>query len=354
MNSIVGAYSCFVGFFIPFLGAGPGGSTTLISADSLYHLTRPAMGTVAEIYLYAANDQRASELFGEVFAEIERVESALSTYRPTSEVSRINREAGNGPVTTDPEVFALLRNALLYSEQTDGAFDVTVGALVKAWGFFRESERLPAQSELAQALARTGWEKVAMDEERRTVRFLHPELKLDLGGIGKGWALDRAAAVLRRYGVEAALLGLGQSSYVALGAPPGTSGWPITVPHPTAPGETLSKVPLMNRSLSTSGSTSQYFELNGRRYSHLLDPRTGQPAEGMVQVTVLAATATESDALATALFVSGGTQAQDLLQEMQGLQALLVRSGDSGGQVTTFEWPWPVLGQSGPATGTGR
>jgi thiamine biosynthesis lipoprotein len=343
-----------LGLLTSFLPAGSGGSTTLISADTLYHITRPAMGTIAEIYLYAANDKRASELFEEAFAEIERVEGALSTYRLTSEVSRINREAGKGPVTTDPEVFALLKTALLYSERTAGAFDVTVGALVKAWESFRESGRFPSQTELSGAMARTGWEKVAMDEESRTVRFLHPGLELDLGGIGKGWVLDRAAAILRRYGVEAALLGLGQSSYVAIGAPPGTSGWPITVPHPMAPEEALSEVPLRDRSLSTSGSTSQYFELNGRRYSHLLDPRTGRPAEGMIQVTVLAATATESDAVATALFVSGGKRTEDLLQEMQGLQALLVRNESSDGQVTAFEWPRPVHGRVGPATGTGR
>jgi alpha-L-fucosidase len=310
--------------------------------DSLYHLVRPAMGTNAEVFLYAANSERASELFEAAFGEIERVEAALSTYRSTSEVSRINREAGDGPVTTDPEVFDLIQRALTFSEKTGGAFDITVAPLVEAWGFFREAGHYPSRDELSDARTRTGWEKVALDPATRGIHFLSPGLEFDLGGIGKGWALDCAARTLRRLGVDAALLGLGQSSYFAIGAPPESPGWAITIPDPASPGQGLSTVHLRDRSLSTSGSAEKYFEQEGQRYSHIIDPRTGRPAAEMMQVTVMASTATESDALSTAMFVLGPEGATDLLDGDVGVNALLVLAQKSNHRVVALEWPGKV------------
>jgi len=327
-------------YFDPyFLPAGTEPQIQPSTPDSMYHLVRPAMGTTAEIYLYAANEERASEFFEAAFGEIERVEAALSTYRPASEVSRINREAGNGLVTTDPEVFELLQRALALSEKSGGAFDITVGPLVKAWGFFRETGHIPSQEELSDARTRTGWTHVALNPPTRGVRFLTSGLELDLGGIGKGWALDCAARTLRRLGVDAALLGLGQSSYVAVGAPPGSEGWAITVPDPASPGQALSTVHLQDRSLSTSGSTEKYFEQDGQRFSHIIDPRTGRPVTEMMQVTVMASTATETDALATALFVLGPEGATDLLDPDEGVNALLVLAHESDHRVVAIEWP---------------
>lgn len=321
-------------------GGGPGSQPN--QADSLFHLQRPAMGTTAEIYLHAENSQRASELFDAAFAEIERVEAALSSYRSTSEVSRINREASDGPVTTDPEVFDLIHRALTMSERTQGAFDITVGPLVEAWGFFREAGNYPSQDELSGARARAGWDKVALDKEARAIRFLSPGLELDLGGIGKGWALDCASKTLRRLGVDSALLGLGQSSYVAIGAPPGTPGWSITVPDPQRQAQPLSSLTLRDGSLSTSGNTEKYFVLDGNRYSHIIDPRTGRPAEDVTQVTVTAPTATDSDALSTAMFVLGAEEARKLIGNFDGAHALLVRGPGEGQKVVAMGWPWEI------------
>jgi len=319
--------------------------------DSLFHLERPAMGTMAEIYLQAENGQRATELFDAAFAEIARVEAALSAYRSTSEVSRINREAGDGPVTTDPEVFDLIRRALDLSETTHGAFDITVGPLVKAWGFFREAGRYPSPDELSEARALTGWEKVSLDADARTVRFLTAGLQLDLGGIGKGWALDCAAGTLRRLGVDSALLGLGQSSYFAIGAPPGTRGWAITIPNPQGPAQPLSAITLRDGSLSTSGNTEKYFVLNGERYSHIIDPRTGRPAGAVTQVTVTARSATDSDALSTAMFVLGLEGARQLIRETGDTHALLVRGKGEGHEVVAIGWPWEVTTSSNREAG---
>ncbi len=315
----------------------PGPPTS--SPDSLYHFSRSAMGTDAEVYLYAKNGERALELFEAAFSEIEEAEAALSIYRPTSEVSRINRTAGIEPVTTDPETFDLIRTALALSERTDGAFDITVGPLVRAWGFFGGQGRSPSQEELSAARARTGWEKVALDETRRSVQFLVPGVEMDLGGMGKGWALDRAARKLRSLGVEAALLGLGQSSYVAIGAPPNAPGWAVSIPDPWSGNDALSTIHLRDRSLSTSGNTERYFVLDGQRFGHIIDPRIGRPAVAVGQVTVAALSATESDALSTALFVMGPRAAREFSEEDSTFQALMVLDQGGGRRIVHLGWP---------------
>jgi thiamine biosynthesis lipoprotein len=314
--------------------------------DSLYHEARPAMGTTVEVYLYAPNSARAAELLEAVFEEIERVEAALSNYRPTSELSRINATAAAAPVTTDPEVFGLIVRALDYSRRTEGAFDITTGPLVKAWGFFRGTGRYPSDDELADARARSGWRKVDLDQTTRSVRFLAPGLELDLGAIGKGWALDCAAETLRRHGVSAALLGAGQSTYYAIGAPPDKGGWSVQVADPQDTGRTLSTALLRDEALSTSGSGEQSFELGGQTYSHIIDPRTGHPVTGMAQVTVTAPTATDSDALSTAVFVLGPKHGAELLSGVPETAALLVMETATEAAVLVLNWPERVVTHS--------
>jgi len=153
--------------------------------NQLFNESRPAMGTSFEVYLYAPNRERASQLFEAAFDEIERVEAALSNYRSSSELSRINASAADAPVVTDPEVFALLEQALAYSRESDGAFDVTVGKLMKAWGFFRGAGHYPSGEELDRAREQTGWQRVRLDKRTRSVLFLAPGIELDLGGIGR-------------------------------------------------------------------------------------------------------------------------------------------------------------------------
>src|SRR5918997_1372611 len=172
------------------LSAGP-------AREALFSESRPAMGTTFEIHLYAADRARAAELFEAAFEEIERVEAALSNYRPASELSRINAQAASGAVVTDPEVFALVARAFEHSRLSGGAFDITVGRLMKAWGFFRGAGRFPSDEELLHAREQTGWRRVALDPARRSIKFLTPGLELDPGGIGQGYALDRVAALLR-------------------------------------------------------------------------------------------------------------------------------------------------------------
>jgi FAD:protein FMN transferase len=306
---------------------------------ALFSESRPAMGTTFEIHLYAADQARALELFEAAFEEVERVEAALSNYRPSSELSRINAQAAAAPVTTDPEVFGLLERAFAYSRRSDGAFDMTVGRLMKAWGFFRGSGRFPSDEELERVRGQTGWRRVRLDPARRSVRFLTPGLELDPGGIGKGYALDRVAALLREHGVTAALLTSGSSSIYALGAPPGKPGWTVSVPDPLDRARTLSRVVLKDRSLSTSGNYEKFFRVGGRTYCHIMDPRTGRPVDGVLQTTVIAPEATDSDALSTTVFVLGPERGARLLKGMADTAAFVVTDREGAGRVVEIRWP---------------
>lgn len=330
--------ACLCAAFVAFACAA-GARAQGRAAETLFSESRPAMGTTFDIHLYAADRARADALFEAAFEEIERVEAVFSNYRPTSELARINREAAASPVVTDPEVFELLARAFAFSRMSGGAFDMTVGKLMKSWGFFRGAGRYPSGAELRRALGGTGWRRVRLDAASRTVRFTSPGVELDPGGIGKGYALDCAAKVLRGAGVRGALLSSGSSSVYALGAPPGRAGWPVRVPDPVDRSRVLSTVVLKDQSLSTSGNYEKFFRLGGRTYAHVMNPRTGRPVEGVLQTTVVARDATDSDALSTAVFVLGPARAAALLRNFKGAAALVVADRKGAGRVVKIGWP---------------
>jgi len=309
------------------------------SPDELSVQSRNAMGTVFTIYLYARDGGQASASLEAAFEEIERLEEALSDYRATSELSRINRLAARQAVTTDPEVFALLQRSLAYSRRSAGAFDVTVGPLMRAWGFFRGKGRYPTDRELRRARESVGSEKVDLDPAARTVRFAAPGVELDLGAIGKGYAVDRAVKVLREAGVKAALVDAGSSTLYAMNAPPGKSGWTVHVPMPGDRSQTVSTVTLRNESLSTSGSYEKFFQLDGHRYCHVMDPRNGVPVQGVLQATLIAPDSTTTDALSNAMFVMGPEAGRKLLATVPGARGLWIL-GEPGAQ-RLVQWQWP-------------
>ena len=279
----------------------------------LFAQSRNAMGTLFSIYLYAEDEVEAAMSCQAAFEEIERLEETLSNYRSSSEISRINRLAPRSAVTTDPEVFQLLQKSLGFSRRSDGAFDVTVGQLMRTWGFFRGQGRYPTDEELCSSRENVGWEKIHLDPATRTVRFAAPELELDLGAIGKGYAVDCAVKVLLQMGVDTALVDAGSSTLHALNAPPGKNGWTVRVPNPEDRSETISTVTLCNESLSTSGSYEKFFELGGNRYCHVMDPRSGRPVQGVLETCLIAADSTTTDALSNAMFVLGPQAAEQLL-----------------------------------------
>ena len=293
--------------------------------------SRVAMGCTATVRACGPDAAALPAIVGEALDEIDRVERLMSHYRRDSPLSRLNREAANGPVTVEPELLAFLAECLRWSRQSDGAFDVTVGPLMKAWGFFRDEGRVPGEDELARALDVVGYRHVVLDREAGTVRFDRPRVELDLGGIGKGYAVDRVVEVLRRRGVASALVNLGGSSVYGLGAPPGRDTWEVGIADPTAPGKTARKVKLRDRALSVSGGYERFFEKDGVTYAHIMDPRTGRPVQSVLSVAVLAGSATDGDALDDILFVLGPERGRSQVTRVPATEALVFLPRPAGG-----------------------
>ena len=297
------------------------------------------MGTSFELTLYADSGVHAAEISEEVFDEVDRVEQLLSNYRDTSELARINRDAAGGDVTTNPEMMRFLTEARHWSEVSDGAFDITVGRLMRSWGFYRHQGAVPPEAELAGLRAVTGWQKMDLGETARTVHFTEPGVELDPGGIGKGFAVDAAVRVLRADHVAAALLSAGSSTLYGLGAPPGREGWRVVVPGPLPSHKTLSVVLLRDESLSSADCSQKHFIAGGHLYCHIMDPRTLRPVEGRLQVSVVDPSATASDALSNVAFVLSPAQTRDTLRRAAPeSEALMVSSKDGEVSCSAFRW----------------
>ena len=270
---------------------------------------RDAMACRFEVAFNAGEVPGDTELAIAALDVVDEVEDRISIYRDTSELVRVNAAAAAGWVEISPDLTALLARAREVHRVTAGAFDIAAGSLVRAWGFLRRQGRTPDDAEQATALAACGMRHVELDEPGGRVRFLRPGVEINPGAIGKGWALDRAIERLEAAGVPSVLVHGGQSSVRSRGVQgpdvPGRRGWRVGLRHPLRPGRRLATITLENRALGTSGSGTQFFIDRGRRLGHILDPRTGRPAEGVISATVLAPTAADADALATALYVLG-------------------------------------------------
>lgn len=269
-----------------------------------------AMATRFEIVLQGEDPARLRAAGEEALAEIQHLEAQLSFYRPTSALSRLNAKAAQTPVKVEARMFRLLQRAKALHAQTSGAFDPTVAPLMRCWGFVNNTGQFPSSQAIDEALAQTGMHHVRLEEKTRHVTFEHSGIALDLGGIGKGFALEEAAWVLRDLGVERALLHGGTSTICALGAPEGEEAWYVALPYPDevdshAPESVITVVALCDEALSVSAEHGKAFIKDGTTYGHVLDPRTGWPVDGAAMAAVVAADATATDALSTALLVEG-------------------------------------------------
>lgn len=338
----------------------------------LLHFGRRAMACEFEVYLPAGGGQAAESAAAALAALdlVDALETQLTVYRETSEVMEVNRRAALEPVNVEPRLFALLQLCQRLHLETDGAFDVTSGPLTKAWGFFRRQGAMPTAEAITEALARVGGEKIELDASAHRVRFRQPGVEMNLGSIGKGYALDRCAELLCQRGVASFLLHGGHSSVLAKGSrdatmlsgeagdsdqigeskksyPVASGGWKVGVVDPLRPDKRLAEIHLRDRALATSGSGSQFFRHAGRRYGHILDPRSGWPAENVFSATVLAPTAAEADALATAFFVLGPNRAAEYCQIRPSVSFLMVHARPGGPPEVTHgnlgEGEWRLL-----------
>jgi thiamine biosynthesis lipoprotein len=296
-------------------------------------LARHAMATRFEIVLPGENEMTLRAAGEEALNEVERLEALLSLYRPGSEISHLNSRAGKEPVRVSPETFSLLTRAKQLSEETDGAFDITVAPLMRCWGFMGGNRKVPASQELAEARAKVGMKLVHLNARDFTVRFERAGVMLDLGAIGKGYAVEKAVEILRAAGVTSALIHGGTSTVHAIGRPPNEEFWKVAIERPKGfddrtPG--LFSIPLCDEALSVSAVWGKFFQTDGKQFGHLLDPRTGQPVSDTVLAAVVLSSATESDALSTALLILGSGGHGKIFQLRSGIKTLLIAKTDAG------------------------
>ncbi len=279
------------------------------------------MGTRFELVLGHGEAARLRAIGEEALAEIARLDDQLSAFRPSSEVSWINARAADAPVVTEPGLFALLERCRSLSRATDGAFDITVGSLMRAWGFVNGGGRLPDQDARQHAESRVGWNYLELDSGHRTVRFGRPGMRIDFGAIGKGYAVDAAIEILRSHGVSSALLHGGTSSVHALGGPVAGPAWPIGWTSPSGLQRTFE---LRDGALSVSAMHGKAFEAGGQVFGHVMDPRTGAPTLAGRAAVVTGPRSLECDALSTALLVLGAGWLEEFRRRFPEYKAVVV------------------------------
>jgi len=278
------------------------------------------MGTEVSVELWHDDPAIGRTLVEKVLDEYRRIDREMSTYRPDSQISRVNAEAAEHPVEVDAELFTLVGRALELSVASGGAFDITYESVGYLYDF-RERRR-PTDAEIAERLDAIDYRHVVLDEGASTIRFRTPGVRINLGGIAKGYAVERAAAMLREHGVRHAVLNAGGDTRV-LGDRRGRP-WIVGIRHPRADGEVVTRLPLVDEAVSTSGDYERFFEEDGRRYHHILNPRTGRPTEGVLSVTVIGPDATTTDGLSTTLFVLGPEAGLELIERFPGYEAVIV------------------------------
>lgn len=287
---------------------------------------------------YHEADRHLADAVLDAFDEIDRVESLLTIYREESEVLELNRQAASESVSVDPELFGLIELAAKLHRETNGAFDITATPLSRVWGFLKREGRLPSDEDIATAFELVDMSRVILNPATHSVQFRHSGIEINFNAMGKGYALDRAASLLAERGADNYLWHGGRSSVLARGANQGDdhNGWSIGLRNPLEPQQYLAEFHLRNKALGTSGGATQFFEHEGQRYSHIIDPRTGWPASGVYTATVIAPSAAEADALSTAAFVLGPDNISALLAKRPDVAVALVCPSDTDSGMTVF------------------
>jgi thiamine biosynthesis lipoprotein len=308
------------------------GSDLAQAADELsrFEDSQPLMGTLARIVVYAPSSEAAAVATRSAFERIRELDNVLSDYKTESELSRLSHQSGGSPIQIGSDLFRVLAASQNLAVSSDGAFDVTAGPVIGLWRRARRQRALPEPDRLSAALELTGFRRLTLDAKQQTAQLAKPGMLLDVGGIAKGYAAGEALKALKRAGIERALVALGGDIAVS-SPPPGKKGWTIEIASLNLPGAPKpSALLLHNAAVSTSGDAEQFVEIGGIRYSHIIDPRTGKALTGRRSVTVVAASGTHSDALATAVSVMGQEKGLKLIDSTRGASALIVIQTSSG------------------------
>lgn len=320
----------------------------LLSGSTLkrFEFTEHHMGTRFQVVLYASDEDSAKEACRAAFFRIAQLDDNMSDYNPDSELMRLAARAGTGPVRINEDLFRILSQSQQLALMTEGAFDVTIGPLVKLWRRARQDKKIPDLRALTQARDLVGFEKMKLDPKASTAELLLHGMQLDLGGIAKGYAADKALGVLKDHGIARALVDAGGDVVLGL-PPPRRDGWKISIAPLglfnslwSSESQPTRNLILHGVAVATSGDAEQFFEIDGKRYSHVLDPRTGQFTLGLIGTTVIAPSGSLADSLATAVSVLGPKRGMELVESFRNTGALIMDNGDN--TLRSFEVNFPT------------
>jgi len=292
---------------------------------------RLVMGTFARVVVIAADRNTANKCIEDAFAEIYKVDKLMSDFKSDSEISRVNRDAFMWAVKVSDPTYEVLQRSVEFGKLTDGAFDITVGPLVDLFRIAKKTEVATSEEEITRAKAKVGFEKLILDDPNKTVKFKVEGMRLDLGGIAKGYAVDKALEAAQKAGALGAMVDIGGHIRCAGRAPQGKDNWLIGLQDPnlnkdTAGRDILLRLKLVNEAVATSGDYQQFVLIKGKRYSHIINRKSGTSAEGLSSVTIIADNATDADALATAVSVMGAEKGLALIEKIPNTEAILVTS----------------------------
>lgn len=314
---------CLIGILVAALAGVPGcGSLPRFSKPVVVKRAQMQMGTLVTITAVAETESVAQAAASSGFAEIRRLEELLSTWIPTSELSRINAAAGSAAVHASPETMEVVQRSLQAAEMTDGGFNIAIGPAVEAWSV-TERQHIPTEAELEQLIPLVDLHGVRVDVRDRTISLERAGMRIDVGGIGKGYAADRAVQVMQKAGAEAGVVAL-SGDIKTFGRLPDGLPFPVGIQHPRKEGEVLAWIDLQDEAISTAGDYERFFERDGVRYHHILDPKTLQPARGCQSVTVIAREGVWADGLDTGIFVMGPELGMELIEHLADVEAIIV------------------------------
>ncbi len=284
------------------------------------------MGTLVEISVLEKDKEIAQSAIQNAFTEIQRMENLMSTHIPKSEISKINQASGIRPTPVSAEVFEVISRALYWAEQTHGAFDISLEPVQELWNFETDPPSLPVENALQQALSKVGYAKIKL--ENQTVFLPEKGMGINLGAIAKGYAVDRAITILKQSNIHHALINAG-GDLKSMGKRPDQTAWKIGLQHPRKPESILASFSLYEKAIATSGDYQKYFDQDGTRYHHILNPKTGYPIAGVMSATVITNTVMDADALSTALFVMGANKGLAFINSLKDTEGLIVDQNKS-------------------------
>lgn len=310
---------------IAFLAITPG------RAQQPYKRVLKLMGSRFEITVVAPTQEQGEAWIDLAVAEIARIEKLISSWDADSQTSEINRMAGARPVVVDPELFDLIERSVGISHLTDGAFDITYASMDKIWRFDGSMKEMPPEADIRESVARVGFGKIVLDREKHSVFLQEAGMKIGFGGIGKGYAADRAKALLMQRGVPAGIINA-SGDMNTWGQQPDGTPWQVAITNPMNKLKSFGMLPISDQAVVTSGNYEKYVTFGDKRYTHIIDPRTGYPATGILSVTVFAPRAELADALATSVFVMGVETGIDRINQLPGIECIIV---DENGNLHT-------------------